>query len=478
VHFGLKTANLNWSVIASRANALARNGVAVRPAAQAAPTPPAAAATQDAAELNNPVRFLGLAAGLCLVLVRFGMLHELIKFVLHVSPLLTYVFGLPALLGLVASGGIPRAFRGKIAYYWTAYALWMLLAVPFSTWRGGSAHMVLSYMRSDFIVLFVIAGLAITWRECKMMLRAVACGGVILLVAAKLFRNARYEDRFGLAFGTVANPNDYACVLLLVLPFLLWLGLSSRWIVVRLAMFAAIAVGLYLVLSTASRGAALGLAAEILFFLFRGTARQRIGLLTLGGVVLALAVGALPIVVTERIQNFSTEQTNMPDEAVDSLQMRRELLRLGIKYTIQHPVFGVGPGQGTNYEGGHHVVFRGHGYWADAHNTFLQVASECGIPAAVFFIGGLVATYRRLSATHRKARRAPDCADIRMAVLCIMTGMVGFCVAITFLNFAYLFYAPALGGLAAAVSAAAEREFEKRGTTAQVRQAAPFGAPA
>jgi len=40
--------------------------------------------------------------------------------------------------------------------------------------------------------------------------------------------------------------------------------------------------------------------------------------------------------------------------------------------------------------------------------------------------------------------------------------MAGFVTAMTFLNFAYFFYTPALGGIAMAVSRAAEKEFAVR----------------
>jgi len=71
-----------------------------------------------------------------------------------------------------------------------------------------------------------------------------------------------------------------------------------------------------------------------------------------------------------------------------------------------------------------------------------------------------------LSKTYRKARQRPDCVDIRAAVFSVMLGMTGFCVAITFLNFAYFFYGPALGGLAIAMSSAAEQEFKRRSSEA------------
>jgi hypothetical protein len=104
------------------------------------------------------------------------------------------------------------------------------------------------------------------------------------------------------------------------------------------------------------------------------------------------------------------------------------------------------------------------------------VSSECGIPALIFFVAGLGSSWLRLRTTFRKARKRQDCQDIRAMSMCIMVALAGFTVAAFFLNFAYLFYAPAMGGIAIAVSSSAGREFEMRGAT-QATPAAPAPIP-
>jgi O-antigen ligase len=146
---------------------------------------------------------------------------------------------------------------------------------------------------------------------------------------------------------------------------------------------------------------------------------------------------------------------------------RLYVLQKSIECAVEHPIFGVGPGQFPDYEGQSNTQFNGHGYYHGTHNTFTQVASECGIPAMLLFTAGLVATYRLLSATYRKASQRPDCQDIRDVAFCLMLSMVGFGVAMTFLNFAYFFYQPALAGLAIAVSRAAEAEFGRRSRSSE-----------
>ena len=423
-------------------------------------TPPAIPAAASGA--NNPFLAVSLAMGLGLLVVRFSMLNQMLYVLLNINPLLMYLFGIPTMVGVVLSGGIWRSFRGAPAYYWTAYALWMALVSPFSVWRSGSLPVVWGYWKVELPVLFVIAGLAITWRSCRMVMYAIAWSGVLTVAAGKFFRDPSSDERLAITFGTVANANDYACVLLLMIPFLLWMALSSKKLAVRMVMLVAVAAGIYMIVSTGSRGAAVGLLAEMLFLLFRGSVRQRIALLTLGLGIVVLAVIVAPKHLIDRILSFSTEDRGSQAEAAESMLLRQYTNQKALEYTLTHPITGVGPGQFSTYEGTHNTVVNQHGYWIDAHNSYLQVSCETGLPGLLFFVGGFLSTGYLLNKTYRKARSRPDCADIQVAALCIMLGMTGYCVGIAFLNFAYFFYGPALGGLAIAVRTAAEREFATR----------------
>jgi len=437
-------------------------------------------AVADTFSLRNPARVIAFGAGLCLVLMRYGALHQIMAFLAGVNLRLLYLFGIPALVGVFLSGGVQRTFRGRPAYYWTAYLTWMGVAIPFSSWKGGSAGQVFAYARTEFIMLLAIAGLTITWRECKLTMHVIAWAAVISVAAARLFEGETYKARLGLEFGTMANPNDYAAHLLMVLPFLLWVVLSSRRLVVRLGAFLVLGAGMWMILRTASRGGALALALAILFFLWRGTAPQRAALLVFVPLMLTGLAVTMPGDVLQRLREFSTEAPASTDaansssdddavsaEAIGSAQGRQYALQKSLEYTITHPVFGVGPGQFATFEGGQSKEEGKHGAWRGTHNTFTQVSSECGIPALFFFVGGLISTYLLLNRAYLKARQRADCKDIQIAAFCILMGMVGFCTAATFLNFAYMFYQPALGGLAIAFDRAAELEFEVRSRAGQ-----------
>lgn len=431
-------------------------GVSLRPA-------PPSGVWDDA---DNPARKLALFAGLCLIVVRFSEFHQMTTHLTGVNFRLLYVFGLPALAGMAMSGGVRRTLQGRPASYWIGFLVCMGLAVPFSSWTGGSLGQFLSYAGKDFPMLFVIAGLIVTWRECRMLMYALAGSGVLSVANGQMFSDPGGSARLSLAFGMMANANDYACHLLLVLPFVLWLALKpGSWALTRPLAVAVAGIGVFLILRTGSRGGALALGAALLFFFWRGSARQRFALVLMAPLVLGVAIWAAPTAVLNRIRSLAPGSAASADtEAESSAEARIYVLRKSIEYTVRHPILGVGPAQFPNYEGRRERVIGTHGYYHGTHNTFTQVSSECGIPALIFFVAGLASSYRLLSATYRRARQQRECQDIETMVLCLMLGMVGFTVGMTFLNFAYFFYMPAMGGLAIAVSRSADDELKRRGS--------------
>ena len=412
--------------------------------------------------LNDSLRRMAFIMSVVVIFIRFSMIHMVLAHELGTSFFLLYIFSIPALLGIILSGGLRRAFQGRPAWYWTGFLIWMGITVPFSIWRSGSAGLVASYARVEYPMLFVLAGAALSWRECTTVMRAIAWSAVVVIMTGRMFSHEIGGQRLGLAFGSIANPNDFAAHMILILPFLFWMGQSSKSIVVRLVAFCGVGYGIFQILLTASRGALIDLAVCVVFVFFRGAQRHRIALLILLPVVIALFVMVIPKSVVDRLSSFSASDADAQSEALQSSELRQYELTKSLTYTFQHPIFGVGPAEFAEYEGTHNQVIGTHGTYRDTHNTFTQISSECGIPGFLFFVAGIVSTLLLLNVVYRQAHQRPDCNDIALALLCIMVGMIGFCVAITFLTFGYFFYLPAMGGLAIAVATGAKVEMQDR----------------
>ena len=399
--------------------------------------------------------------GMGLVFVRFSMVNEILTYVTHHNFYLLYLFGLPTIIGLLARGGIARVLRSRAAIFWMCLGLWMFAAIPFSIWRGGSFHAVVSFWKTELLMLFVVGGLTSNWRELRILMLTIAAGTATSLLWTRIFlKQAGETGRMSLEVGTISNANDFAGFLLLGLPFLVWVVMSGRRPLARLAAFVAVSYGLYAVLACGSRGALLGIAAALLFFTFAARTRHRVTFWLVIPVIALVAFVALPQGVTNRLLSFSASRAGASAEALGSSRSREILLRDSITASLRNPLFGIGPGQFTTYEGTKPEL-RGTGaYWHGAHNAYTQMASECGIPALLFYIAAIWSSWRLLKVAAQRAGKDPRLVAMRDAIFCVRLALVGFCTAIFFLNFAYIFYLPAMTGMAIAadsVSLAATR---------------------
>jgi len=317
-------------------------------------------------------------------------------------------------------------------------------------------------------MMFIAGGLAISWKECRTLMKAVGIAAILNILASRIF--AGNTERLGLEMqSTIGNPNDLAAHMLLTLPFLLFIIHSSKSVVLRLVLLPAWAFGMVIIFKTGSRGALLAMVAGCVFLMISGTNRQRIMLACLAPVALAGVLMFVQADVLIRIGAFSrtarlsAEQAGTAEEAAQSTEARQYLLKKAVEYAVKYPVFGVGVQQFASFEGQHNR-FDGssHGAWHNVHNSFLAPFTEAGAIAGIMNLCAYLSTFALLIRTHRKAKLKPEFMEIRTTVFYLMLGMICFCVAIFFLNFAYSWYLPALAGLAIALSRAAGREFDRK----------------
>ena len=215
------------------------------PEGRAIPGPPWGG--QPAWEPATPGR-VAVWCALALVAVRFSFVNDLITVLLGVNLRLLYIVTVPALVGFFFSGGLRRVFQSRAAICWIAFSLWAVLATPFSWWRGGSVDLLWQYFRTNFPMLLVIAGIVVTWKDCKRLMTVLALSGATTLIYTRVFAHDFGGGRLGLEFGAMAGPHDMAAHILLLLPFLLWIVLTpKRFFLWRMAATGAILLGLHVV---------------------------------------------------------------------------------------------------------------------------------------------------------------------------------------------------------------------------------------
>ena len=286
----------------------------------------------------------------------------------------------------VISSGLWRVLRSRLAYGWVGLLIWMTLAVPLSYWPGGSASLVLNYLKGQLPMMLIVGGLVLTWRECRLVLMTIALACAVNVLSGRFFTiNPDADSRLSLELGTIGNANDFTAHLLFALPFVIFVLISLKrgWIR-KILCVAVIGYGLYFCADTGSRGGLVAFAAALLFILVRAPGRVRIGALVASAVMFVLVLAVLPQSMMQRYATLFTSDTD-DQEAVESTAARTHLLLSSIRFTIQHPIFGVGPGEFSDYEASVAKSEGRRAAWQVTHNAYTQVSSENGIPALLFF---------------------------------------------------------------------------------------------
>jgi O-antigen ligase len=432
--------------------------------------PPSLSAAQWAADLYNPLRTIAAYAAIAFVFIQFTKLHEILSFSLHIRTFLVDLIGIPATLLMLFCGGLQRTLRWRPAKYWLGFILWMLLAVPFSSWKGGSTIVFIAFVRTQVVLLFMIAGCVATWKELRLLIKVITFSAAFNVIAGIYIGKAQHESRLDLGEMTLGNSNDFAALLQMILPFLLIVVFNpKKAFLMRMMCLMFVVLGQYLSLTTGSRGGLVAMICTGLYLFLRSKASQKLALLVVLPLVGMTLVAVLPGDIVRRLATMGRNDEGDPsttnEGAASSTEGRKYLLQKSLIVTLQHPLFGVGTGEFKNFEGTNARKQGQQGSWHETHNAYTQVSSEVGIPAAIFFIAAIVSTYRYFNRIYNKARQQPhlkDSREIATITLCLMMSLVGFCTSAFFLSLAYTFFLPALSGIAIVFLRLQEQEWNMK----------------
>lgn len=254
--------------------------------------------------------------------------------------------------------------------------LW--LCVPFSpVWKGGAFNVMLDFSKVLPLV-FVIFGVVRSMKRLRLLLFVQAASVATIAITSILKAHTLGGRLLGDLSGMYANPNELALIIDLSLPFCLVLALTTRSYVKRLAWTIAMLAMIYVLFLTASRSGAIALVAALLVCLWQlGVNNRRFSLLLLVPVAIIVIMLHGGNTLRARFEGTNIDPaTNKPGtEASGSARERKELLFQSLKVTVEHPLFGVGPG---NFA----VVS---GVWRVTHNSYTQMSAEGGIPAFLFY---------------------------------------------------------------------------------------------
>jgi O-antigen ligase len=422
---------------------------------------------------KETVRKIAFYLTVALVFIRNSQLHELITYRFNFNSYLLFVVGVPAILGLFISKSAGRPFRFPQAYLWMAFSVWIVVIIPFSIWKGGSLQIAEDYWRTNVILFLLLGGLTTNWKEFERLIQALAVSCAVNLVIIKVYGQRDWQDRMSLPFGALANSNDYAAHLLMLLPCLLWVALTAKSIKFRIVTLGVFGYGLFAVLSSASRGALVAVSVGIVYFLLSASKKQRLWATGLIAVMLFAVFSMVSQQAMQRMLSFSKNSSSASEEALESSEIRQHLLEDAIQSALRNPLFGLGPGNFGTFEGKTKP-----GMYEPAHNSYVTVASETGFPGFFLFIGGIIASFLTFQRIKRRFQADVGAKDLVQAALCMQLMMVMFCLAVAFLNFAFSSHFPTMVGLSIAMAYATENwqaALRPRARSTQLKQESDGG---
>jgi len=408
---------------------------------------------------NLAVRFM-LAVLLLLV---FSRVTELL-------PVPGLVFGLNIIL--LSYAALTRRWHHTLRTPATALLLalsaWMALATVFGMYRRGSLMLLAATWSRSLLIYLAVSVLVLSLATFRLVTTAITlASATIVLLSRFLGAQTSEEGRLVVLTSTLSNPNDLATLLLLGLPFAAFaVSDRQRLLVTRLIGLATLIGSLIVIFLTGSRGALVALAA-LLFLLpifIRGRVRLLLMLAALAGTLLAALL--LPDPIRRRYQTLVKDEVEevpgmrVVQFAEGSALQRWYLLKASAVITMQNPVFGVGPG---NFADAHAKMLREvflRAPWRQTHNSYTQISSECGLPAALLYVLVLGFCLRTTIRIRRAAAVVPECAHFAGPSLCLLASTLCYTITAMASSIAYLPYFPLLAALTVGLRAAARRQLQ------------------
>jgi len=317
---------------------------------------------------------------------------------------------------------------GTILLLFAAFAMFQVLGSTLSSlsFPATDASTLLSFA----ILMFATNVLISTENRLQNTIRVIV---LVETFASTWLYKQYYIYHWPRPLGPSADPNYEALSLVMTVPLAIWLASYDERNLWKWVGRLCTPVLAFAVFVSQSRG---GLLALVVMAVLAWANSQHKMRLVVGFV---LAVGVMFVIgpgqMVKRLQQIQF-QGQAETGAEVSTRARVELARAGIEMMVTHPVFGVGLGQFQAVEFHYNpllISLEAHPHIA--HNTYVQLGAEGGIPTLALYLAILGVTL----ATCRGAQKTPGVPDRTAGLaLAFQVGLIGIMVAEVFLTAQYI----------------------------------------
>lgn len=420
------------------------------------PTP--VPASWNTPERSRPMEQAGLFLLSIFLILAYSRVLEVVVGNAYRLPLIT---GGLACFCAFFGGQIRHVLRSSVARLMFMFTVWFMLCIPFAYWRAGSLTVLEDRWSRSALVFFAVATLVRTLPQLR-RITLVLIVSIGIVAVLPFFYGVVYDGRLALSTGEFANSNQLAMIALIGLPF--GMGVVSDQTRSKTMRFLAAVIIVLLVITTLRTGSRTGLITLALLGLvvwLNAAIQWKIVGLVAGLLIAIAAFAVLPgALVTRYSTLFSSgedTQTAQDQEIRNSSDAstagRLAVIREGLQYTLERPLFGLGPGNFVERRNAYYQETFGHHGYLESHNSYVQVASEMGIPGVLIFLGLLVTCYRTADRIYKHFKQQGSHSQVQLryqalALRLIILVMGLFCF---FNHIAYDLYIPTIAGLIVAL---------------------------
>jgi O-antigen ligase len=328
--------------------------------------------------------------------------------------------------------GNPGAYRNPVVYLWCAILGLMILGIYISLDRGATLDIVIVNLK--YFLVFTIMIRIIDSRQRLNQILFIFCVCGVLMSASTIFNYftgsielsgvlTSVNRAIALDRGLFGDPNDLALLNNTILPFILYFLLTGRKIIVPFAAAACVVLANVL---TFSRGGFLGMMVVLASFpvFFTDYRKRSLALLSI------LAILIFIFSPTSYWDRISTITDWKVDQETGKTGTRLDAWKLVLTESLGKPLMGVGAGNSVYISG------REARDWHAIHNSFLQILSELGIFAFVFFLLFYVIPFKKYRNYRELLEKQGDSRDL-MLYKCTLVSFLSYATTILFLPQAY-----------------------------------------
>ncbi len=367
--------------------------------------------------------------------VLFGRPQDFIPVLAAARPALA--LGLLSVLAVLLGGRpvpLSTVFGSRETRLYLLFYAVLLAGIPLSFYPGQS----LRFLLLTYLANMLFYGMALvhvdSLKRLKQLFFTISLS-VLFYAALSLVTGQFLKGRF--SAGKMYDPNDLAFFLVSLFPLgIVFIardqGALKKWLAMTTV---ALAIGT--VLLTASRGGLLGLAAVLAVLLFAKTGNP----LSKPSQKMMLALVAVAVLIVQagriNVERYATLGELGQDYNVTSEDGRLTIWKRGLNLVLSHPVFGTGVDCFPQAIGELREKQGGSPMWQVAHNAYLQIAAEAGIPGLLLFLSVIAATYRSLADARSLRAASPAAEELKTVAGALSIGFIACLTTAFFLSQAY-----------------------------------------